>query len=125
MTNPRDLLIGSRGEKTRTDKGFVKLFGLGVIYDGLKSARRYFQVSEISASGGGCPMSLYIKTDDYRKHGISKYSDPALIRAVVQKELNIDRVFVSFVNKHEYIRVDFLRPRPPRRFTKRSARRAP
>lgn len=70
-------------------------------------------------------MSLYIKTDDYRKHGISKYSDPALIRAVVQKELNIDRVFVSFVNKHEYIRVDFLRPRPPRRMNRRAARRSP
>lgn len=69
-------------------------------------------------------MSLYIKTDDYRKHGISKYSDPAVIRAVVQKELNIDRVFVSFVNKHEYIRVDFLRPRPHRRFNRRPARRA-
>ncbi|ABK17595.1 hypothetical protein [Syntrophobacter fumaroxidans] len=64
-------------------------------------------------------MSLYIKTDDYRKHGISKYSDPDTIRAVVQKELNIERVFVSFVNKHEYIRVDFLRPRPPRRSRRR------
>ncbi len=64
-------------------------------------------------------MSLYIKTDDYRKHGISKYSDPDIIRAVVQKELNIDRVFVSFVNKHEYIRVDFLQPRPPRRSRRR------
>lgn len=69
-------------------------------------------------------MSLYIKTDDYRKHGISKYSDPALIKAVVQKELNIDRVFVSFVNKHEYIRVDFLRPRPHRRFNRRQGRQA-
>ncbi len=69
-------------------------------------------------------MSLYIKTDDYRKHGISKYSDPALIRAVVQKELNIERVFVSFVNKHEYIRVDFLRPRPHRKFNRRPGRRA-
>ncbi len=69
-------------------------------------------------------MSLYIKTDDYRKHGISKYSDPALIRAVVQKELNIERVFISFVNKHEYIRVDFLRPRPHRKFNKRPDRRA-
>ena len=69
-------------------------------------------------------MSLYIKTDDYRKHGISKYSDPALIMAVVQKELNIDRVFISFVNKHEYIRVDFLRPRPHRRFNRRPSRRA-
>ena len=69
-------------------------------------------------------MSLYIKTDDYRKHGISKYSDPALIRAVVQKELNIERVFVSFVNKHEYIRVDFLRPRPQRRANRRPPRQA-
>jgi hypothetical protein len=43
---------------------------------------------------------------------------------VVQKELNIDRVFVSFVNKHEYIRVDFLRPRPPRRLNRRPNRRA-
>ena len=64
-------------------------------------------------------MSLYIKTEDYRKHGISKYSDPAVIKAVVQKELNIDRVFVSFVNKHEYIRVDFLKPRPPRNSRRR------
>lgn len=69
-------------------------------------------------------MSLYIKTDDYRKHGISKYSDPDQIRDVVQKELNIDRVFVSFVNKHEYIRVDFLRPRPPRRLNRRPNRQA-
>lgn len=52
-------------------------------------------------------MSLYIKTEDYRKHGINKYSDLALIRAVVQEELKMDRVFVSFVNRHEYIRVDF------------------
>ena len=59
-------------------------------------------------------MSLYIKTEDYRKHGISKYSDLALIRTVVQKELNMERVFVSFVNKREYIRVDFLAPRPTR-----------
>lgn len=64
-------------------------------------------------------MSLYIKTKDYSKHGISKYSDLAVVRAVVQKELNIDRLFVSFVNKHEYIRVDFLKPRPPRRTKKR------
>ena len=69
-------------------------------------------------------MSLYIKTDDYRKHGISKYSDPALIKAVVQKELNIERVFVSFVNKHEYIRVDFLRPRPHRRLNRRAGRQS-
>ena len=64
-------------------------------------------------------MSLYIKTEDYRKHGISKYSDLALIRAVVQEELKMDRVFVSFVNKHEYIRVDFLKPRPSRRSKRR------
>lgn len=68
-------------------------------------------------------MSLYIKTEDYRKHGISKYSDLAIIRAVVQEELNIDRVFVSFVNKHEYIRVDFLTPRPPRHSRRRQFRR--
>jgi hypothetical protein len=65
-------------------------------------------------------MSLYIKTEDYRKHGISKYSDLALVRAVVQEELKMERVFVSFVNKHEYIRVDFLKPRPPRHSRKRS-----
>ena len=65
-------------------------------------------------------MSLYIKTEDYRKHGINKYSDLAHIRAIVQKELNMDRVFVSFVNKHEYIRVDFLSPRPQRRPKRRS-----
>jgi len=59
-------------------------------------------------------MSLYIKTEDYGKHGISKYSDLALIRSIVQKELNMEKVFVSFVNKHEYIRVDFLAPRPQR-----------
>jgi hypothetical protein len=67
------------------------------------------------SQGRGYPMSLYIKTEDYRKHGINKYSDLALIRAVVQEELKMDRVFVSFVNRHEYIRVDFLQPRPPRR----------
>lgn len=69
-------------------------------------------------------MSLYIKTEDYRKHGISKYSDLALIRAVVQEELKMDRVFVSFVNKHEYIRVDFLSPRPPRRSKRRHSQRS-
>jgi hypothetical protein len=71
------------------------------------------------SQGRGCPMSLYIKTEDYRKHGISKYSDLALIRALVQEELMMDRVFVSFVNRHEYIRVDFLQPRPPRRQRRR------
>jgi hypothetical protein len=71
------------------------------------------------SEGRGCLMSLYIKTEDYRKHGISKYSDLAIIRAVVQEELKMDRVFVSFVNRHEYIRVDFLQPRPPRRTRRR------
>lgn len=65
-------------------------------------------------------MSLYIKTEDYQEHGISKYSDLALIRALVQKELNMEGVFVSFVNKHEYIRVDFLKPRPARRSRRHS-----
>jgi len=68
-------------------------------------------------------MSLYIKTEDFRKHGISKYSDLILVRAAVQKELNIDQVFVSFVNRREYIRVDFLTPRPPKRSNKRSYRK--
>ncbi len=68
-------------------------------------------------------MSLYIKTEDFRKHGISKYSDLVLVRAAVQKELNIDQLFVSFVNRREYIRVDFLRPRPPRRPKRRSYRK--
>lgn len=68
-------------------------------------------------------MSLYIKTEDYRKHGISKYSDLALIRAIVQEELKMERVFVSFVNRREYIRVDFLSPRPPRRPRRRHSRR--
>jgi hypothetical protein len=68
-------------------------------------------------------MSLYIKTDDYRKHGINKNSDLAHIQAIVQKELNMDRVFVSFVNKHEYIRVDFLSPRPQPRARRRPSRR--
>jgi hypothetical protein len=63
-------------------------------------------------------MSLYIKTEDYRKYGINKYSDLANVRVVVQKELNIDPLFVSFVNKNEYIRVDFLRPRSSRRSRK-------
>jgi|GEM_PF-410624 len=60
-------------------------------------------------------MSLYIKTEDYRKHGINKYSDLEAVKAAVQKELNIERVFVSFVNQHEFIRVDFMAPRPRRR----------
>jgi len=64
-------------------------------------------------------MSLYIKTEDYRKHGISKYSDLEAIKTVVQKELNIDLVFVSFVNNREFIRVDFMAPRPRRRPRKR------
>ncbi len=60
-------------------------------------------------------MSLYIKTEDYRKYGINKYSNLASIREMVQKELNIETLFVSFVNKNEYIRVDFLKPRSSRR----------
>ncbi len=68
-------------------------------------------------------MSLYIKTEDYRKHGISKYSDLALIRTIVQEELKMERVFVSFVNRREYIRVDFLSPRPPKRPRRRQSRR--
>ncbi len=68
-------------------------------------------------------MSLYIKTEDYRKYGINKYSDLANIRAVVQKELNIDPLFVSFVNKNEYIRVDFLRPRSSFRSRRQRAQR--
>ncbi len=70
-------------------------------------------------------MSLYIKTEDFRKHGISKYSDLVLVRAAVQKELNIEQLFVSFVNRREYIRVDFLRPRPPRRTKRRSYPKKP
>jgi hypothetical protein len=34
----------------------------------------------------------------------------------------MDRVFVSFVNKHEYIRVDFLSPRPQPRVRRRPSR---
>ncbi|ROQ93602.1 hypothetical protein [Desulfosoma caldarium] len=56
-------------------------------------------------------MALYIKTDDYRKYGISKSSTPEQVRAVVQRELNIHPLFVRFVNRHEFIRVDFLKPR--------------
>jgi hypothetical protein len=64
-------------------------------------------------------MSLYIKTEDYHEHGISKSSDPEQVRAVVQQEFNLEAVYVSFVNQHEYIRVDFLRPRPPRKARRR------
>jgi hypothetical protein len=60
-------------------------------------------------------MALYIKTEDYIEYGISKNSDLDLVSAAVQKDLKIERVFVTFVNEHEYIRVDFLHPRPPRR----------
>ncbi len=55
-------------------------------------------------------MALFIKTDDYRKYGISKYSTLEQVRAVVQRELNIHPLFVRFVNQHEFIRVDFLKP---------------
>lgn len=60
-------------------------------------------------------MALYIKTDDYRKFGISKYSTLEQVRAVVQKELNIYPLFVRFVNKHEFIRVDFMKPQARRK----------
>jgi hypothetical protein len=69
-------------------------------------------------------MSLYIKTEDYRELGVSKYSDLELVRALVQQELNLEAVFVSFVNKHEYIRVDFLRPRPSRKERRRRFERS-
>ncbi len=59
-------------------------------------------------------MALYIKTDDYRKYGINKFSTLDQVRAVVQKELNIHPLFVRFVNRHEFIRVDFLKPRARR-----------
>jgi hypothetical protein len=60
-------------------------------------------------------MALYTKTEDYAEYGISRNSDLNRVRAVVQMDLRMDRVFVSFVNGHEYIRVDFLYPRTPRR----------
>ncbi|SFM41709.1 hypothetical protein [Thermodesulforhabdus norvegica] len=56
-------------------------------------------------------MSLYIKTDDYRKYGVTKSSDLRKIKSIVQRELNIYPLYVSFVNGKEFIRVDFLRPR--------------
>ncbi|SMC26789.1 hypothetical protein SAMN02746041_02771 [Desulfacinum hydrothermale DSM 13146] len=60
-------------------------------------------------------MSLYIKTEDYRKYGIHKGSDLERVRAVVQRELDIAPLFVCFVNRREFIRVDFLKPRRRRR----------
>lgn len=63
-------------------------------------------------------MALFIKTDDYRKYGISKYSTLEQVRAVVQKELNIHPLFVRFVNQHEFIRVDFLKPHGRRKRTR-------
>ncbi len=68
-------------------------------------------------------MSLYIKTEDYHELGITKYSSLETIRELVQRELNMERVFVSFVNNHEFIRVDFLKPRPTRRSRRRSQQR--
>ncbi len=68
-------------------------------------------------------MSLYIKTEDYQHLGITKYSSLETIREVVQRELHMERVFVSFVNNHEFIRVDFLKPRPTRRSRRRSQKR--
>ncbi|MBW1974151.1 MAG: hypothetical protein JRI45_01065 [Deltaproteobacteria bacterium] len=56
-------------------------------------------------------MSLYIKTEDYKKYGITKASDLRRIRSIVQQELNIYPIYVTFVNRREFIRVDFIRPR--------------
>jgi hypothetical protein len=64
-------------------------------------------------------MSLYIKTEDYHEHGISKSSDLEQVRAVVQQEFNLEALYVSFVNQRDYIRVDFLRPRPSRKARRR------
>jgi hypothetical protein len=64
-------------------------------------------------------MSLYIKTEDFRKYGISKYSDLNLVREAVEKDLNISPAYVRFVNRHKFIRVDFLKPRRPPRSKRR------
>jgi hypothetical protein len=72
----------------------------------------------------GIVMALYIKTEDYHEHGISKTPDLEQVRAVVRKELNLEEVFVSFVNQHEFIRVDFLRPRPSRKARRRGFTRS-
>lgn len=69
-------------------------------------------------------MSLYIKTDDYRKYGVTKSSDLRKIRSIVQRELNIYPLYVSFVNGKEFIRVDFLEPRGSRNRRKRDGRRS-
>jgi hypothetical protein len=60
-------------------------------------------------------MALYIKTEEYAEYGISRDSDLDRVRAVVQMDLKMDRVFVGFVNEREYVRVDFLYLRTPRR----------
>ncbi len=56
-------------------------------------------------------MALYIKTEDYKKYGITKASDLRKIKAIVQRELNIYPLYVTFVNGREFIKVDFLKPR--------------
>ncbi len=56
-------------------------------------------------------MALYIKTEDYKKYGITKASDLRKIKAIVQRELNIYPLHVTFVNGREFIKVDFLKPR--------------
>lgn len=62
-------------------------------------------------------MSLYIKTEDYKKYGITKTSDLGTIQSIVQREFNISPLYVSFVNGREFIRVDFLKPRRRRRYS--------
>jgi hypothetical protein len=57
---PLELVKLNQGEKPGQIRASKKLFDLGVIYQNLKSVRRNFQVSEISASGGvaRCPFTL-------------------------------------------------------------------
>ncbi len=57
-------------------------------------------------------MPLYIKTEDYKKYGITKKTDLRHIRNIVERELKIYPLYVTFVNGREFIKVDFLRPRP-------------
>lgn len=64
-------------------------------------------------------MSLYIKTEDYKKYGITKTSDLGTIQSIVQREFNISPLYVSFVNGREFIRVDFLKPRYRKKYPRR------
>ncbi|MGC8719847.1 MAG: hypothetical protein ACP5TY_07545 [Thermodesulforhabdaceae bacterium] len=68
-------------------------------------------------------MSLYIKTEDYKKYGITKTSDLRTIQAIVQREFNISPLYVSFVNGREFIRVDFLKPRRRKKYSRWNKRR--